>query len=67
MELRILELGACGELQTPTGLHFGSSKLSIFSFLDLRGTGKMCYNYYRKEKEKRHLQGLPNGLARTCQ
>ena len=49
----------------PTGLHSGSSKLSIFSFLDLRETGKMCYNYYRKEKEKRHLEGLPNGLART--
>ena len=47
------------------GLHSGSSKLSIFSFLDLRRTGKLCYNYYRKEKEKRHLQGLPNGLART--
>lgn len=37
----------------PTELYSGSSKLSIFSFLDLRETGKLCYNYYRKEKEKK--------------
>lgn len=69
MELRILKLGAYGELRiiyreikwellTPTGLYFGSSKLSIFSFLDLRETGKMCYNYYRKEKEKKTFRGF---------
>lgn len=40
------------------GLHSGSSKLSIFSFLDLRETRKMCYNYYRKEKEKKIFAGF---------
>lgn len=69
MELRILNLGACGELQiisreikwdllTPTGLHFGSSKLSIFSFLDLRGTSKICYNYIKKGERKKTFTGF---------
>ena len=69
MELRILKLGACGELQIldlgliwswelDLGLHSESSKLSIFSFLDLRETGKLCYNYYRKEKEKKTFRGF---------
>ena len=63
-ELEILDLGACKELRiisreikwdllTPTGLHFGSSKLSNFSFLGLHETGKMCYNYIKKGERKK--------------
>ena len=67
MELRILDLGPHMELRiisreikldlgTVTGLHFGSSKLSIFSFLDLRETGKLCYNYIKKGERKKDIR-----------
>lgn len=39
-------------------LQFGSSKLSIFSFLDLRETGKMCYNYIKKGERKKTFVGF---------
>lgn len=40
------------------GLQFGSSKLSIFSFLDLRSPGKMCYNYIKKGERKKTFAGF---------